>query len=79
MMAFLTGFGAKAWAYVGAAFAVVAALFVALGKAKQAGRNEVTTKVNEATADTTNKMLDAAIQSPKTGEGASDAARKGKF
>lgn len=79
MIAFLTSFGAKAWAYVGAAFAVVAALFVAFGKAKQAGRTEVTNKVNEATADATAKMLDAAIQSPKTGEGASDAARKGKF
>ena len=79
MISFLAGIGAKAWAYVGAALAVVAGIFIALGKAKQAGRLEVASKVNEASADTTKRMLDAAVQAPKEKAGVVEDLRLGKF
>lgn len=78
-MSFLMGIGAKAWAYLATALTVVAAAFIALGKAKQAGRDEVKAKVNEATAGAKERMLDAATQAPKGIDDVRKDLRGGKF
>lgn len=78
-MSFLTSIGIKAWGYIATAGAVVLGLFVALGKAKQAGRDEVKAKVNEATADANKRMLDAAVQSPKEIDDVRKDLRNGRF
>lgn len=78
-MSFLMGIGAKAWGFIAMALTVVAAAFVALSKAKQAGRDEVAAKVNEASAATGKRMLDAATQAPKDIEDVRKDLRGGKF
>jgi len=78
-MGFLLSIGAKAWAYLATALTVVAGMFIALGKAKQAGRDEVEAKVNKAGADANKRMLDAAIQAPKGIDDVRKDLRAGRF
>lgn len=79
MIPFLTSIGARAWGYMLAAGAVVIGLLAALGKAKQAGRNEVAAKVNLASGEAAARMLDAAVQSPKDKADVVKDLRSGKF
>ena len=67
------------WSYLAAAVGAVVGLLVILGKAKQAGRDEVKTKVNEATAGANARMLDAAVKAPKGIENVREDLRNGTF
>jgi len=78
-MSFLMGIGAKAWGYLITAGAVVLGVFIAFGKAKQAGRDEVKAKVNEATAGANERMLNAATQAPKGIDDVRKDLRNGTF
>lgn len=78
-MNFLAGIGLKAGGYIAAAGAVVIGLLTMLGRAKQAGRNEVATKVNAETAEANKRMLDAAVQAPKEIDDVRKDLRSGKF
>ena len=78
-MSFLMGIGAKAWGYLAAAAGAVVGLLVILGKAKQAGRDEVVGNVNEETAATQKRMLDAATQAPKGIDDVRKDLRNGTF
>lgn len=79
MIPFLTSIGARAWAYIAAAGAVVVGLFVILGKARQSGIDYVAKKVNEDTAKATGRMLDASTQAPKDKDNVVKDLRGGKF
>lgn len=78
-MNFLASIGLKAWGYLATALAVVAGLFVAMGKAKQAGRDEVVSKVNAEAAGAQERMLDAAVKAPKELADVQKDLRRGKF
>lgn len=78
-MNFLTGLGLKVWGYVAAAVAVVAALWTALAKAKQAGRTEVSSAVNQASGAAAARMAEAAVKAPKERDDVVKDLRAGKF
>ena len=78
-MAFLSSIGAKTWAYIATAATLVAGVVVALGRAKQAGRNEVAAKVNESSGEAAARMAEAAVQSPKDKDDVVKDLRGGKF
>ena len=79
MISFLSGIGLKAWGYLATAATIVVAAMVALGKAKQAGRDEVTTAVNQSSGEAAARMAEAATQAPTDRQGVADDARKGRF
>lgn len=74
-MGFLAAIGAKAWGYIIAAGAVLAAVATIFQKGKSAGTTEVTNKVNGATAKANEAMLDAAVNAPTEKKGLTDAFR----
>lgn len=78
-MNFLAGIGLKVWGYVAAAIAGVVAILTVLGRAKQAGRDEVTAKVNANAGETAARMAEAAAQSPKGKDDVVQDLRRGKF
>jgi hypothetical protein len=78
-LSFLSGGAAKVWAGIVAVGAFLVALAVAVSKIKQAGRNEVTTAVNQSTGEAAARMAEAAAQAPKDTQPVASDMRKGKF
>ena len=78
-MNFLAGIGLKAWGYIAAAVTAIVGILTVLGKAKQAGRDEVVAKVNQNAGETAARMAEAAAQSPKGKDDVVQDLRRGKF
>lgn len=78
-LGFLSSIGARAWGYMAAAGAVVVGAMLALGRAKQAGRNEVATKVNQSSGEAAARMAEAATQAPKDKDDVVKGLRTGDF
>lgn len=72
---FLLGVGGRAWAYIAAGATVLISLWAAWVKGRRSMRDEV----NQQSAATARKMLDAAMQAPSEKSNVVKDLRSGRF